>query len=258
MWGFFSTANCRAGGLGSSEIDGQILKMPSLKWLSCVTCPVPSWSKPQLLLSHAHNPHCLFTRALWVLLVECRCFYSNYLHVLRPQGLKLVSQGMDRVRWLSPDRGASFVASSQARCWNEWLRPISSTFCTFSCLNHLSTGAPCFVPHIAHRRPHSFWGDADFSAPWCGLFLFPTWFYNSKYTVDIKDSLSPWVSFKITKPLKKTLRLECFSTIFCQNFFKIWLHWGVCSSIHSIFAFRIKHRKNCECCPGHYLSTSVY
>ena len=23
-------------------------------------------------------------------------------------------------------------------------------------------------------------------------------------------------------------------------------------------AFLSKHRKNCECCPGHYLSTSVY
>ena len=22
--------------------------------------------------------------------------------------------------------------------------------------------------------------------------------------------------------------------------------------------FILKHRKNCECCPGHYLSTSVY
>ena len=24
------------------------------------------------------------------------------------------------------------------------------------------------------------------------------------------------------------------------------------------FLINIKHRKNCECCPGHYLSTSVY
>ena len=24
------------------------------------------------------------------------------------------------------------------------------------------------------------------------------------------------------------------------------------------YPFIIKHRKNCECCPGHYLSTSVY
>ena len=27
---------------------------------------------------------------------------------------------------------------------------------------------------------------------------------------------------------------------------------------HSLTAYNIKHRKNCECCPGHYLSTSVY
>ena len=25
-----------------------------------------------------------------------------------------------------------------------------------------------------------------------------------------------------------------------------------------IFVWNLKHRKNCECCPGHYLSTSVY
>ena len=24
------------------------------------------------------------------------------------------------------------------------------------------------------------------------------------------------------------------------------------------FLINIKHHKNCECCPGHYLSTSVY
>ena len=31
-----------------------------------------------------------------------------------------------------------------------------------------------------------------------------------------------------------------------------WFRWLVRFTLYS------KHRKNCECCPGHYLSTSVY
>ena len=33
-----------------------------------------------------------------------------------------------------------------------------------------------------------------------------------------------------------------------------------CASVGKmcVHTFEMKHRKNCECCPGHYLSTSVY
>ena len=37
-------------------------------------------------------------------------------------------------------------------------------------------------------------------------------------------------------------------------FFVLWTWLFVCLFLH----VRQKHRKNCECCPGHYLSTSVY
>ena len=43
-----------------------------------------------------------------------------------------------------------------------------------------------------------------------------------------------------------------------HNFFAVYPILDL-SSIDVCFdIFVIKHRKNCECCPGHYLSTSVY
>ena len=35
-------------------------------------------------------------------------------------------------------------------------------------------------------------------------------------------------------------------------------HLGRLPHRRPLHIINIKHRKNCECCPGHYLSTSVY
>ena len=46
--------------------------------------------------------------------------------------------------------------------------------------------------------------------------------------------------------LPKAQRTRGLSSSYQNNFFR------------SHHKYQLKHRKNCECCPGHYLSTSVY
>ena len=56
------------------------------------------------------------------------------------------------------------------------------------------------------------------------------------------------------KQISKFTKISKFKKI--SKFTKINL--PICYRILKIVAPILKHRKNCECCPGHYLSTSVY
>ena len=74
---------------------------------------------------------------------------------------------------------------------------------------------------------------------------------NAWGTTDLSENLSAQRIRSCST--KKSLRL--------QSLFDTWLTRfqiridKMCTNLYNLC---IKHRKNCECCPGHYLSTSVY
>ena len=127
------------------------------------------------------------------------------------------------------------------------------------------------------------WWQEDHIAP--PLFVTKALFsYNIFFTTmwsqhEIQSISNYWASIFLTSKISDEVmwllnrimwlfRISCFACRrLCYVISKLWRYDKVASVPESWVQWRavfqsgsrvLKHRKNCECCPGHYLSTSVY